>query len=105
MLARILQVGCSCKSLEDTLCGHRNYYQLSLQFLIRGMPINNPMEDALFFVCNYTEYYLSASLRDAAMVQWMSDFEHLISVLKAGFPAFEKEILQRIESMYTLVRN
>src|SRR5665213_1292302 len=105
MLARILQVGCSCKSLEDTLCAHGNYYQLSLQFLIRGMPIKNPMEDALFFVCNYTEYYLLASLRDAAMVQWMSDFEHLISVLKTGFPAFEKEILQRIESMYTLVRN
>jgi len=68
-----------------------------------GTPIKNPMEDAQFFVCNDTEYYLLASLRDAAMVQWMSGFDNLISILKPGFPEFEKEILKCIESMNTIV--
>lgn len=81
-----------------------NYYQLSLLYLVRGVPIKEPLEDALFFVCEDTQYYLLASLRDAAMVQWMSGFENLISVLKRGFPAFEKEILERIETVYTVVR-
>jgi len=90
--------------LQFVLKDKGNYYQLSLQYLVRGVRIKNPMEDALFFVCNDTEYCLLASLRDAAMVQWMSGFEHLISVLKPGFPAFEKEILQRIEAMYPVVR-
>jgi hypothetical protein len=81
-----------------------NYYQLSLQYLVRGVTIKNPLEDALFFVCEGTQYHLLASLRDAAMVQWMSGFHYLISVLKRGFPAFEKEILKRIEAMYTVVR-
>jgi len=62
------------------------------------------MEDALFFVCDGTQYHLLASLRDVAMVHWMSGFHNRISVLKPGFPAFEMEILQRIEAMYTVVR-
>lgn len=89
--------------LQFILRDKGNYYQLLLQYLVRGVPIKNPMEDALFFVCNVTEYFLLASLRDAAMVQWMRDFDNRISVLKPGFPAFEKEILKRIESMYTVV--
>jgi len=89
--------------LQFILKDKGSYYQLSLQYLVRGTPIKNPMEDALFFVCNVTEYFLLASLRDAAMVQWMRDFDNRISVLKPGFPAFEKEILKRIESMYTVV--
>jgi hypothetical protein len=66
--------------------------------------IKEPLEDALFFVCNGIEYHLLASMRDAAMVQWMSSFENLISVLKPRFPEFEKEILQRIEAMYRVIR-
>jgi len=79
-------------------------YQLSLQYLLRGVPIKSPMEDALFFVCNDRQYHLLASLRDAAMVQWMSGYDNLISVLKPRFPAFEEEILQRIEPMYPMIR-
>jgi hypothetical protein len=90
--------------LQFVLKDKSNYYQLSLQYLVRRVPIKDPIEDALFFVCSGTQYYLLASLRDAAMVQWMSDFHNLISVMKPGFPAFEKEVLQRIEAMYTVVR-
>jgi len=90
--------------LQFVLKDKGNYYQLSLQFLVRGMPVKNKLEDALFFVCTGTQYHLLASLRDAAMVQWMSGFQNRISVLKTGFPAFEKELLQRIEAMYTVVR-
>jgi hypothetical protein len=66
--------------------------------------IKDPIEDALFFVCAGMQYHLLACLRDAAMMQWMCDFNNLISVLKPGFPAFEKEVLQRIEAIYTVVR-
>jgi hypothetical protein len=90
--------------LQFILKDKGNYYQLSLQYLVHGVPIKDPVEDALFFVCNDTEYHLLGSLRDAAMVQWMSGFDNLISVLKPGFPAFEKEILQHIEAMYTIIR-
>jgi hypothetical protein len=90
--------------LQFILKDKGNYYQLSLQYLVHGVPIKDSVEDALFFVCNDTEYHLLGSLRDAAMVQWMSGFDNLISVLKPGFPAFEKEILQCIEAMYTIVR-
>jgi hypothetical protein len=38
------------------------------------------------------------------MVQWMSGFDNLISVLKPGFRAFEKEVLERIEAMYPVIR-
>jgi hypothetical protein len=62
------------------------------------------MEDALFFVCDGTRYHLLASLRDVAMVHWMSGFHNRISVLKPGFPAFEMEVLRRIEAMYTVVK-
>src|SRR6185312_8598909 len=61
--------------LQFILKDKGNYYQLSLQYLIRGTPIKNPMEDALFFVYDDTQYYLLACLRDAAIVQWMSDFD------------------------------
>jgi hypothetical protein len=37
-------------------------------------------------------------------MQWMSSFDNLVSVLKPGFPAFEKEILQRIEAMYNVIK-
>ena len=90
--------------LQFVLKDKGNYYQLSLQYLVRGVPIKDPVEDSLFFVCSGTQYYLLASLRDAAMAQWMSEFDNLISVLKPGFPAFEKEILKSIEAMYTVVR-
>ena len=90
--------------LQFILKDKGNYYQLSLQYLVRGLPIKNPMEDALFFVCNGMQYHMFASLKDAALVQWMSNFHNLISVLKRGFPSFEKEILQRIEVMYPVVR-
>jgi hypothetical protein len=90
--------------LQFVLKDKGNYYQLSIQFLIRGLPIKSPVEDALFFVCDGTQYHLLACLRDAAMAQWMSDFDNLISVLKPGFPAFEKEVLQRIEAMYNVIK-
>jgi hypothetical protein len=90
--------------LQFILKDKGNYYQLSMQYLLRGVPIKNPDEDALFFVCNGAQYHILASLRDAAMVQWMSSFDNLISVLKPRFPEFEKEILQRIEAMYRVIR-
>lgn len=90
--------------LQFELKDKGNYYQLSLQYLVRGVPIKSPVEDAVFFVCAGAQYYLLASLRDAAMVQWMSGFANLISVLKQGFTEFEKEILQEIEVTYTVVR-
>jgi hypothetical protein len=90
--------------LQFVLKDKGNYYQLSLQYLVHGAPVKSPMEDALFFVCDGTQYHLLASLRDVAMVHWMSGFHNRISVLKPGFPAFEMEILQRIEAMYTVVR-
>jgi hypothetical protein len=81
-----------------------NYYQLFLQYLVHGIPVKDPIEDALFFVCSDAQYHLLASLRDAAIVQWMSGFDNLISVLKQSFPEFEKEILRRIEAIYKVVR-
>jgi len=90
--------------LQFILKDKGNYYQLSLQYLVHGVPIKDPVEDALFFICNDTEYHLLGSLRDAAMVQWMSGFDNLISVLIPGFPAFEKEILECIEAMYPVIR-
>ena len=90
--------------LQFILKDKGNYYQLSLQYLIRGTPIKNPIEDALFFVCDDRQYYLLACLRDAAIVQWMCDFDNLISVMKPGFPVFEREILKGIEEMYRVVR-
>lgn len=90
--------------LQFVLKDKGNYYQLFLQYIVRGVPIKDPIEDALFFVCSGTQYHLLASLRDAAIVQWMSGFHNLISVLKPGFPAFEKEILERIEEIYPVVR-
>lgn len=62
------------------------------------------MENALFFVCDGTQYHLLASLRDVAVVHWVSGFHNRISVLKPGFPAFEMEVLRRIEAMYTVVK-
>jgi hypothetical protein len=90
--------------LQFILKNKGKYFQLSLQYLVRGVPIKNPLEDALFFVCEGTQFHLLASLQDTAMVQWMSGFDHLISVMKPGFPAFEREILERIEAVYTVVR-
>jgi hypothetical protein len=90
--------------LQFILKDKGNYYRLSLQYLVHGVPIKDPLEDALFFVCNDVQYHLLGSLRDAAMVQWMSGFDNLISVLKPGFPAFEKEVLERIEAMYPVIR-
>ena len=90
--------------LQFVLKDKGNYFQLSLQYLVRDVPIKSPLEDALFFVCTATQYHLLASLRDAAMAQWMSSFNNLISVLKPGFPAFEKEVLQRIETIYPVLR-
>jgi hypothetical protein len=81
-----------------------NYYRLSLQYLVHGIPVKDPIEDALFFVCSDRQYHLLACLRDAAIMHWMSSFDNLVSVLKPSFPAFEKEILQRIEAMYRIVR-
>lgn len=52
--------------LQFILNDKGNYYRLSLQFLVRGLPIKNPMEEALFFVCNGMQYHMLASLRDAA---------------------------------------
>jgi hypothetical protein len=90
--------------LQFVLKDKGDYFQLSLQYLVRGVPIKSPLEDALFFVCTGTQYHLLASLRDAAIVQWMSSFNDLISVLKRSFPAFENEVLQRIEALYPVVR-
>jgi hypothetical protein len=45
------------------------------------------------------QYHLLTSLRDVAMVHWMNGLPNRISVLKTGFPVFEKEILQCIEGM------
>jgi hypothetical protein len=90
--------------LQFVLKDKGKYYQLSLQYLVRGVAIKNPVEDGLYCVCNGMQYHLLASLRDVAIVQWMSGFDNLITVLKPGFPAFEKEILQRIEAMYMVVR-
>lgn len=75
-----------------------NYYQLSLQYLVGGVPIKSPVEDAVFFVSAGAQYYLPA-LRDSVMVPWMSGFANQIIVLKQGFTDFEKEILQEIEMM------
>lgn len=86
--------------LQFVLKDKGNYYQLSLQYLIRGEPIKNPLADAMFFVCNGTQYHLLASLRDVAISHWMNRFHNRISVLKPGFPLFEKEILQVIKVMY-----
>jgi hypothetical protein len=90
--------------LQFVLKDKGNYYQLSLQYLVHGMPIKDAIEDALFFVYSDKQYYLLACLRDAAIMHWMSSFDNLVSVLKPCFPAFEKEILQRIEAMYRIVR-
>src|SRR5690348_5300694 len=90
--------------LQFILIDKGNYYRLSLQYLVHGVPIKDPIEDALFFVGNDIQYHLLGSVRDAAMVQWMSGFDNLISVLKPGFLAFEKEILERIEVMYPVIR-
>ena len=90
--------------LQFVLKDKGNYFQLLLEYLVRGQPIKSPLEDALYFVCTGTQYHLLASLRDAAIVQWMSSLNNLISVLKPGFPAFEREVLQRIEAIYPVVR-
>jgi hypothetical protein len=76
--------------LQFVLIDKGNYYRLSLQYLVHGVPIKDPIEDALFFVGNDIRYHLLGSLRDAAMVQWMSSFDNLITVLKKSFPAFER---------------
>ncbi|MGN6194170.1 MAG: hypothetical protein ACTHOB_04480 [Ginsengibacter sp.] len=89
--------------LQFILKNKGSYYRLSLQYLLHGVPIKDPVEDALFFIRNDAQYHLLGSLRDAAMVQWMSGFDNLISVLKPGFAEFEKEVLQRIEEMYPVV--
>jgi hypothetical protein len=90
--------------LQFVLKDKGNYYQLFLQYLVRGVPVKNPVEDALFFVYNDTQYHLLGSVRDAAMVQWMSGYHNLISVLKRSFHLFEKEILKGIEAIYPVVR-
>ena len=90
--------------LQFMLKDKGNYYQLSLQYQVRGLPIKNPMEDALLFVGNDIQYHLLGSVRDAAMVQWMSGYHNLISVLKRSFHLFEKEILKGIEAIYPVVR-
>jgi hypothetical protein len=56
----------------------------------------------MFFVCNSTQYYLLACLRDVAMMHWMNSYDNRISVLKRSFSLFEKEILKGIEAIYTV---
>ena len=90
--------------LQFILKDKGNYYQLSLQYLLHGTPIKTPLEDAMFFVCDGTQYYLLGSLRDTAMMHWMNNYDNRISVLKRGFPEFKKEMLKWIEAMYTVVR-
>lgn len=52
-----------------------------------------------------TQYYLLASLQGTAIMHWMNSYDNRISVLKPGFPAFEKkQILKRIEAMYPVLR-
>jgi hypothetical protein len=90
--------------LQFILKDKDNYYQLSLQYLLRNTPIKSPLQDAMFFICNGTQYHLLASLRDIAMMHWMNSYHNRISVLKRSFHLFEKEILQGIEAIYPVVR-
>jgi len=90
--------------LQFILKDKGNYYQLSLQYLLRDTPIKSPIEDAMFFVCNGTKYYLLASLRDTAIMHWMNSYDNRISVLKRSFSLFEKEILKGIEAIYPVAR-
>jgi hypothetical protein len=46
------------------------------------------------------QYHLLACLGDAAG----ESCDNRISLLKPSFPAFEKEVLKRIEAMYRMVR-
>jgi hypothetical protein len=90
--------------LQFILKDKGNYYQLSLQYLLRDIPIKSPLQDAMFFICNGTQYHLMASLRDTAIMHWMNSYDNRISVLIPGFPAFAKEVLKPIEAMYPVVR-
>src|SRR6185312_16178322 len=44
--------------LQFELKDKGNYYQLSLQYLVGGVPIKSPVEDAVFFVTAGAQYYL-----------------------------------------------
>ncbi len=79
------------------------YYQLRLQFLVRGIPLKNAQEDALFFVYSNEQYFLLNSYRDVAVMQWMQSCNNTISVMKAGFTQFEKEVLDVLKTLYTVI--
>jgi len=74
--------------LQFILKDKGNFYELSLQYLLRGTPIKSPLQDAMLFIYNGTQYHLLASLRDTAMMHWMNSYDNRISVLKRSFSLF-----------------
>lgn len=76
------------------------FCRLELQVLVKGKLLTGYTADTPFFITDATSAYLLASLRDAAIAQWMHCSGGTITVFKEHFAAFEAGIFNPLKTCY-----
>ena len=80
------------------------FYQLEMKPVINGKTINEFEMPDTFFMMEKQHVYMLASVRDAAVAEWMMKSKNRITIFKKHFAQFESSFLKPVEKYYTVKR-
>lgn len=95
-----IEIRTETPALRFILSNRGDIYQLQLQFLIKGTPMQRLFMEHLFFVRYAETMYMLSSLRDAGIVEWMDKNNNCITIFKEHFGQFEQEMLKPLQENY-----
>ncbi len=86
--------------IEFKLTDKGAFYQLEMKPVINGKAISNYEMISTFFISEGDNVYLLASVRDAAIAEWMEKSKNKITIFKKQFARFESTFLHPLEKYY-----
>ncbi len=86
--------------IEFKLTDKGAFYQLEMKPVINGKAISNYEMISTFFISEGDNIYMLASVRDAAVAEWMEKSKNKITIFKKQFARFETSFLQPLEKYY-----
>jgi len=89
-------------TLRFQLTDKGSFYHFKIKVVINNMEIANFKLEPSFFISKGDVLFLLPSLRDAAITEWMREFENRLTIFKEHFSEFENSFLKPLREYYDI---
>ena len=99
-----IRIGSSEPELRFRLINKGDFYQFDLRIFVKNKEIKAYIASPTFFIQDFEidTLFLLASLRDAAIVEWMKVLKNKITIFKEHYREFEDNIMKQLQQCYTI---